>query len=240
MHHALVALGQVIHILFAYLPHLLQLIGQRRRKVVVGVLALLPSVGVGVHGHNDLIHQLDGVIHADGDNINGEHHVPGVVHKLGNHGVLDEAGIIPKKQGAPKTVVHLKIALFEGQAPRRDSVLEVMTALHGFVQVKMELLLLAGTEEVMEQAQTLVQIDFADGGIQTGQTGSKVGSHTVEKALCFFVVSGFGRDRDVLLLNEIVAVSGLVCQQVVVLPTVLIQPVALVGHEQVCVKLPLI
>ena len=133
VHHALVALGQVIHILFAYLPHLLQLIGQRRREVVVGVLALLPAVGVGIHGHDDLIHQLDGVIHADGDNINGQHHVPGIVHQLGDHGVLDEAGILPQKQGAPKAVVHLKIALFEGKAPRRDGVLEVMTALHGFV-----------------------------------------------------------------------------------------------------------
>ena len=95
VHHALVALGQVIHILFAYLPHLLQLIGQRRRKVVMGVLALLPAVGVGIHGHDDLIHQPDGIIHADGDNINGEHHVPGIVHQLGYHGVLDKAGIIP-------------------------------------------------------------------------------------------------------------------------------------------------
>ena len=145
VHHSLVTLGQVIHILLAHLPHLLQLIGQRRRKVVVGVLALLPSVGVGIHGHNDLIHQLDSVVHADGDNINGQHHVPGIVHQLGYHGVLDEAGIIPQKQSSPKAVVHFKIALFEGQAPRRNSVLEVMTALHGFVQVKMELLLLAGT-----------------------------------------------------------------------------------------------
>ena len=95
MHHALVALGQVIHILFTNLPHLLQLIGQRRCKVIVGVLALLPAVGVGVHRHDDLIHQLDGIIHADGNNVNGEHHVPGVVHQLGYHGVLDEAGIIP-------------------------------------------------------------------------------------------------------------------------------------------------
>ena len=115
-----------------------------------------------------------------------------------------------------------------------------MAALHGFVQIKVKLLLLAGAEKVMEQAQALLQIDFPDGGIQTGQAGGQVGSHTVEKPLCFFVVSGFGRNCNVLLLDEVVAVSGLVCQQVVVLPTVLIQPVALVGHEQVCVKLPLI
>ena len=92
----------------------------------------------------------------------------------------------------------------------------------------------------MEQTQAFVQIDFPDGGIQTGKAGGQVGSHTVEKALCFFVVSGLGRDCDILFLNEIVAVSGLVCQQVVVLPTVLIQPVTLVGHEQVCIELPLI
>ena len=64
----------------------------------------------------------------------------------------------------------------------------------------------------MEQAQALVQIDFPDRGIQTGQAGGQVGSHTVEKALCFFVVSGLGRDCNVLFLNEIVAVPGLVCQ----------------------------
>ena len=149
-HHALVALRKVVHILFSDFPHLLHLIGQIGRKVVVGVLALLPAVGIGIHRHDDLIHHLDCLIHADGDNINGQHHVPGIVHQLGNHIVLDKAGIVTQKQGAPEMVAHLIVAFMKSQAVRRNGIFEAMAAPHGFRQVKTVFLLLTGTEEVME------------------------------------------------------------------------------------------
>ena len=155
-HHALVTLGEIVHILFSDFPHLLHLIGQISRKVVVGVLALLPAVGIGVHGHDDLIHHLDRLVHADGNNINGQHHVPGIVHQLGNHIVLDKAGIVTQKQSAPEVVAHLIMTFMKGQAIRRNGVLEAMPAPHCFCQVKTVLLFLAGTEKVMEQAQALI------------------------------------------------------------------------------------
>ena len=131
-HHTLVALGKVIHILFSDFSHLLHLIGQIGRKVVVGVLALLPAVGVGIHGHDDLIHHFDCLVHADGDNINGQHHVPGIVPQLGNHIVLDKAGIVTQKQGAPEVVAHLVVTFMKGQAIRRYGILEAMSTPHSF------------------------------------------------------------------------------------------------------------
>ena len=231
-HHSLVALGEIIHILFTNFPHLLHLIGQVRRKVVVGVLALLPAVGIGVHGHDDLIHHLDRLVHADGDNINGQHHVPGIVHQLGNHIVLDKAGIVTQKQGAPEMVAHLIVAFMKGQAVRRNGIFEAMAAPHGFRQVKTVFLLLAGAEKVMEQAQTLTQIDLPHYGIHTGQACGQVCPDTVEKGFCVFQTFRLCGNGNVLLLNEIVAICRLIREKVVVLYTELIQPVSLKGHEQ--------
>ena len=239
-HHALVALRKVIHILFSDFSHLLHLIGQVGRKVVVGVLALLPAVGVGIHGHDNLIHHLDGFIHTDGDNINGQHHVSGIVHQLGNHIVLDKAGIIAQKQGAPEVVAHFVVALMEGQAIRRNGIFEAMSTPHGFCQVKTVLLFLAGTEEVMKQAQALVQIDLPSHGVHAGQTGGQVCPDTVEKGFCVLQTFRLHGNGNVLLLNEIIAVRCLVREKVVVLHAELIQSVSLEGHQQCAAELLLI
>lgn len=123
------------------------------------VLPLLPAGDVALHRHDAPVHLRYSLIGSHRHNIDGQHHVPGIVHQLGDHGVLDEAGILPQEQGAARTLVHGVAVGEELQRLRRDGVAEVVAAPLGGLQVEGEGGFLPHAEEVMEQAQEqLVQV----------------------------------------------------------------------------------
>ena len=203
-------------------------------------MPLLDARRVRFHRHNDLIHHLDCVVHAHRDNVNGQHHIAGEVHQRGNEIVRDKAPIVAQEQDAPEHISHFIVVFLEGQAIGRDSVLKVVTAPHGFRKVKVEDLFLTGTKEVMEQAQALVDVDLADGGVEPRKAVCEVCMDAVEKRPRLLNVLFLRRDRDVLLLNEVIAVRRLIRQKVFVLGAVLVLPVALIVQHEGAAERPLI
>ena len=137
-HHALVAAHEVVHEFLRFAPHLLQVIGDIGGKIVVLILPLLPAGDVRFHRHNALADVAHCFVHGHGDNVDGEHHVSGIVHQFRDHLVGNKAGIFPQKQGAPHMIAQLIVIFLKGNTVRGDAVPEVMPFAYGVLQIEAE------------------------------------------------------------------------------------------------------
>ena len=201
------------------------------------VLPLLPAGDVALHRHDAPVHLRHGLVGGHRHNVDRQHHVPGVVHQLGNHSVLDEAGVLPQEEGAAYTLVHGVVVVEELQRLRRDGIAEVVAAPLGGLQVEGEGRFLPHAEEVMEQAQALVEGDFPYAGIHAAQASGQVSSHAGEEGAGLLdTVLGNGHG-DVLLLHQIVAAAGLIQQNVVVLAAHVVAAILPVGHQKIPTEL---
>ena len=237
VHHPLVAGGEVVQKLPCFLPHLLQIIGDVGREIVVVVLPLLPAGNVAFHRHDTPVHLRYSLVGSYRHNVDGQHHVPRVVHQLGDHGVLDEAGVLPQEQGAAYTLVHGVVVVEELQRLRRDGIAEVVAAPLGGLQVEGEGRFLPHAEEVMEQPQALVEGDFPYAGIHAAQASGQVGADAGEEGAGLLDTVLGHEYGDVLLLHQIVAAGGPVQQNVVVLAAHIVAAILPVGHQEVLAEL---
>lgn len=137
-HHALVAAHEVVHEFLRFAPHLLQVIGNIGGKIVALILPLLPAGNIRFHGHNALANIAHGFVHRHRDNVDGEHHVPGIVHQLRNHLVGNKAGIFPQEQGTAHMIAQLIVIFLKGNTVRGDAVPEVMPFAYGVLQIEPE------------------------------------------------------------------------------------------------------
>lgn len=53
------------------------------------------------------------LIGGNGEDVNGQHEVSREIGQLGDHFILDVAGIVPQKQDAPHLAAHLKVVRLE-------------------------------------------------------------------------------------------------------------------------------
>ena len=88
-HHPLVAGGEVVQKLLAFLALQFHVVGHHSREVVVGVLAALPVGDVGLHTQQAVFHLPHGLIRGNRHNVDGEHQVAGHVGKLRYHVILN-------------------------------------------------------------------------------------------------------------------------------------------------------
>ena len=112
-----------------------------------------------------------------------------------------------------------------------------MAAPLGGLQIEGEGGFLSHTEEVMEQAQALVEGDFPYTRIHAAQASGQVGAHAGEEGASLLdTVLGNGHG-DVLLLHQIVAAAGLVQQNVVVFAAHVVAAILPVGHQEIPTEL---
>ena len=201
------------------------------------VLPLLPAGDVALHRHDAPVHLRHSLVGGHRHDVDRQHHVSGVVHQLGDHSVLDEAGILPQEQGAAHTLVHGVVVVEELQRLRRDGIAEVVAAPLGGLQVEGEGGFLPHAEEVMEQAQALVEGDFPYAGIHAAQASGQVSSHAGEEGVGLLDAALGHGHGDVLLLHQIVAAAGLVQQNVVVLAAHIVAAILPVGHQEIPAEL---
>ena len=137
-HHALVAAHEVVHKLLRFAPHLLQVIGDIGGKIVVLILPLLPAGNIRFHGHNALANIAHCFVHRHRNNVNGKHHIPGIVHQLRDHLIGNKAGIFPQEQGTAHMIAQLIVIFLKGNTVWGDAVPEVMAPSHGVLQIEPE------------------------------------------------------------------------------------------------------
>lgn len=229
--HALVTGAEIIQKLPVLRPELFQLIGDRSGEVVAVVLPLLPAGDVALHAHDALLHIPDSLSGRNGQDVNGEHQVSWEVRQLGNQGVLDVAGIVPQEQDSPEPAPHLKVVCPKTHSIRTDIVPEVVPQAHGAPQVKAVILFLSRAEKAVEDAQALMGIQDPRPAVQLAQIFCQVRIHPMEKGPGLLHVFPGRADGDVLVLHQVIAASGLVHKDVIVLPAITVKTVPLLPHE---------
>ena len=229
--HALVAGAEVVQELLILCPELFQLIGDGGGKVVVGVLLLLPAGNIALHAQNPGLHLLDGLVGRDGQNVNGQHEVPGEVGQVGNHAVFDVAGVLPEEQDPAHLAAQLEVIGLEVHPVRGDGVLEVVAPAHGGGKVELKIPFLAGPEKVMEDPQALVVVQGLGPAVQLAKALGQVNVHPLEKGAGLVNTLSRHGDCDVFILNEIVAFQRLFGEDAVVLLAVAVQLVPLHTHK---------
>ena len=125
----------------------------------------------------------------------------------------------------------------EANGVRADEITEVSAASHEAVIVVVKILLLAGTEEVMEDAETVIVPGGLDAGVQAGKGLLKICPGPAEVGPAFLHLSlGDGKGHKAFL-NQVVALGRPVFHDLVGLLPVVIQPVIPIGQQDAALKL---
>ena len=114
---------------------------------------------------------------------------------------------------------------------RGDGVLEAVSPLHSLGQVDAEVLFLAGAEKVMENAEPFMVVQGLGPAVQLAEALSQVNVHPLEEGAGLLDVLPLNGNGDVFILNEVVALHGLLHEDAVVLLPVLVQAVPFQPHE---------
>ena len=69
---------------------------------------------------------MDSLVRGNGQDINGQHQAPGEVGEVGNHAVLDVAGVLPEEQDAAHLAAHLEVVRPKAHTVQGDAVLEMV------------------------------------------------------------------------------------------------------------------
>ncbi|CAN4073291.1 ECF transporter S component, partial [Dysosmobacter welbionis] len=182
------------------------------------VLPLLPAGDVALHPHDALLHIPDGLSGRNGQDVNGEHQVAGEVRQFGDQGVLDVAGIVPQEQNSSEPAAHLEVVCPKTHSIRTDIVPEVVSQAHGAPQIKAVILFLSRAEKAVEDAQALMGIQDPRPAVQLTQIFRQIRVHPMEKGPGFLQVFPGCADCDVLILYQVIAASGLIHKDAIVLP----------------------
>ena len=178
--HALVTGGQIVQKFLGFCPGLIKLVRDSCGKIVLGVLPLLPPGNVRFNAQNLALYILDCFIRGDGEHINANHQAAGEIGQCGDHFIVHIAGIGLEEQHPPKLAAHFKVVGLEADTVRADVVLKVCTTADSGCRIKGKMLLLTGTEEVMEDPQTVMAANGSCAGIQPPKTLGKVAFYPAE------------------------------------------------------------
>ena len=93
-HHPLVAGGQIVEHLLGFLALQLHIVGNRRGKIVVGVLAALPVCHIRFHAQQRTLQLASGFVCRHRQDVDGQHQVTVKVAEFRHKAVLDVAGVV--------------------------------------------------------------------------------------------------------------------------------------------------
>ena len=224
-HHSLVTGRQIVQKFLAFLSLLFKVIGNDRRKVVVLVLLSLPVRDIGFHAEQSVFHLTHGFICGNGDNVNGQHHIPVQLTKLRHHTVLDICRILSEKNHTPISVTHSEAVALKFKGIRADKILEIVTFPHRLGNIEVERCFFSCTVEVVEDTQLVACVQFHTLRPQTVKVGDKVSTHTGKVVSGFLDILLADRYGYILILYDGISPCRLIQKHFVVFLAVLIQTV---------------
>ena len=140
-----------------------------------------------------------GFVRRHRDHVDGEHHAPVEVGQLQDHAVFDVAGIVLEKQNAPVLIAHLEIIPMELQAIWADCILEVVSTLHGCLQVERQCRFF-WSKEAAQHIQPLGSVQLVGRGIEPREFGGHFARYAGEECARFIHVFLVNGNRDEPLL----------------------------------------
>ena len=239
-HHALVAGGQVVQKLLAFLALKLHVIRHDSGKVVALILAALPVRDVRLHAEQTVFHLAHRLVGGDRDDVDGEHHVSVEVCQLGHHAVLDIRSVVFEEKHAPVFLAQLEIVAVLFHAVRADIVAEVVSLFHHVPRVKVKVHFFTGAVEVVQNAQPFRCVHGCAFGAERGEVGDEVCADTGEIGAGFLNILFCCGNCDILLLHNAIRAGRLIQQHLVVFLAVLVQSVPAQGHKDGILKIRLV
>ena len=224
-HHSLVTGRQIVQKFLAFFSLLFQIIWDNGRKIVVLILLPLPIRDIGFHTKQTVFHLPHGFICGNGDNINGQHHIPVQLTKLRNHTVLDICRILSEKNHTPISVTHSEAVALKFKGIGADKILEIVTFPHRLGNIEVERCFFSCTVEVVEDTQLVACVQFHTLRPQTVKVCDKVSPHTGKVVSGFLDILLADRYGYILILYDGISPCRLIQKHFVVFLAVLIQTV---------------
>ena len=119
----------------------------------------------------------------------------------------------------------------EADTVRADIVLEIDAPANGTCHIKGKMLLLAGTEEVVEDPQPVMAANGSCAGIQPPKALGQIALHTAEVVTGRFDLPYRDGEGDVLFLHQVITFSGFTFHNAVGFSAVLVQLVTPLPHK---------
>ena len=142
-----------------------------------------------------------------GDHVNGEHHAPVEIGQLQNHAVLDVAGVVLEEQDATVLTAHFEIIPMKFQTIRADRILEVVSTLHGCLQIKRKRSFLR-SEKAAQHIQPLGSVQLVGGRIEPRELGGHFACYTGEECTRFVYILFVNGNREKPLLFHAGGAAG--------------------------------
>ena len=177
-----------------------------------------------------------GLVGGNGQDVDGQHEAAVKVGQVGDHIVLNIAGVLLEKEDAPILAAHLKVSGLKGNTVRANQVFEVYPMPDRRSLVEREILFLTGTEKVMEDTEAVMVGNLPRRAVQPSQTFGQVAVHPPEIGTGFLDLPLRDGQGDIFLLHQIVALGGAALQNGVGLLPVLVQPVPAFLHQNTALK----
>ena len=134
--HSLVSSGQILQKLFGFFSLQLDVIGEHRRKVVVGILTALPVCRICFNTQHLVFNFPYRLIGGDGNNVNAEHEISRYISKLCDNVIADICSIILKKHHTSIFFTEHEIVIIYFNAVRGNIVFEAVTPLRKVRQIE--------------------------------------------------------------------------------------------------------
>ena len=237
--HPLVTGGQVIQKLLAFLSLQFHVIGNDSGEIVVAVLAALPVGDVRLYTQQTVFHLTNSFVRGDGHHVNGEHHVPVQIGQLGHEIILNIAGVVLEVQYPRNPISNLEIVAVPLDGIRADVVPEAVTLPGRVPQREAELIFFSPAVEAVKNLQPFHGIHGAAGGAKGSEVRGQVCFHTGKEAPGGIHILFADGNCQKFLLDNTVAIGGLVQKHLVVFLPVVVQAVPLHGHEDGLLKVDL-
>ena len=142
-----------------------------------------------------------------GDHVNGEHHAPVEIGQLQNHAVFDVAGVVLEEQDATVLTAHFEIIPMKFQTIRADRILEVVSTLHGCLQIKRKRSFLR-SEKAAQHIQPLGSVQLVGGRVEPRELGGNLARHAGEECARFVYILFVNGNRDEPLLFHAGGAAG--------------------------------
>ena len=211
----------------------------RRAEIVVFVLPALPFGDVGFDAQKPPLGLAPRLVQRYANQIQRDHHVFVHVRELREQLIIDVLRITFDVQHAAVLVSELQIVILAHNAVRTDVILRIVSLPQGVLQFKGKLVLLPGAVEIMENPKPFHRVQGKAVRADGGEIRRECILHTHEKVSHILQTprrARWQRDRDVLLLDDRVAVQRLFQNFFIVLGSVDVLRVTLQRHHQILLQ----
>ena len=224
-------LGNIVHVVSNNLAHLLELIRDFRREIIVVVLSLLPAANVGFDAQRKTVEQLVCFLRVYRLDVHRQHHLARQSHEVVDQLIGQARCELFDEKHAHKALICLDIIFMITQCQRTENISNILPARNHFVQICLCHAVI-WAEKVMQNTETAVIVLQTNGGRKALHTDAQAFAGTTEKLPGIGNILTLGSEGHKFLLNDAVTALRLGHNHLIQFCAVFVHTVMLLAQEQ--------